>query len=502
MKKLYIIPLVLTFFNGISQEITTQDALRYATEDLTGTARFRAMSGAFGALGGDLSAINVNPAGTAIFNHNMATVTASSFNTNNKSNYYGTSRTQNNSTLDLNQLGAVFVFVDNNETNNWRKISIGLNYENSKNFDNTNYFFGNNTNSIDQYFLRFANGIGNEGVFNVDSANSPFESLSFIDQQAWLGYNSYIVEYDSTNNIYYSNVPNNTTYQQSRYSKATGYNGKFTANFATSYQDKIYFGMNLNFHFTDYVNTYQLIESNNGLYPTGASVSYIEFNNEQYTFGNGFSMNFGAIAKITEAFRIGLAYETPTWHRLTDQLSQNLYTERTEAPNDNDFIGKVTNPNITIEYAPYKLTTPSKWTVSGAYIFDKKGLFSVDVSRKDYSSTQFKPVSDYTGINQSLSENLTEAYEIRMGGEYRIKEFSLRAGYRFEQSPYKVDYTIGDLTGYSGGLGYNFGDSKLDLAYSYSYRNYNQRFISSGMTDTARVRALQNNVTLTYSINF
>ena len=222
MKKLYIIPLVLTFFNGISQEITTQDALRYATEDLTGTARFRAMSGAFGALGGDLSSINVNPAGTAIFNHNMATVTASSFNTNNKSNYYGTSRTENNSTLDLNQLGAVFVFVDNNETNNWRKISIGLNYENSKNFDNTNYFFGNSTNSIDQYFLRFANGIGNEGVFNVDSANSPFESLSFIDQQAWLGYNSYIVEYDSANNIYYSNVPNNTTYQQSRYSKEVG----------------------------------------------------------------------------------------------------------------------------------------------------------------------------------------------------------------------------------------------------------------------------------------
>ena len=502
MKKLYILPFVLTFFNGISQEITTQDALRYGTEDLTGTARFRAMSGAFGSLGGDLSSINVNPAGTAIFNHNMATVTASNFNTNNKSNYYGTSRTQNNSTLDLNQLGAVFVFVDNNETNNWKKISIGLNYENSKNLDNTIYFSGNSSNSIDQYFLRFANGIDNEGVFNVDNANSPFESLPFIDQQAWLGYNSYIVEYDSANNIYYTNVPNNTTYQQSRYSKATGYNGKFTANFATSYKDRIYLGMNLNFHFTDYVNTYQLIESNNGLYPSGASVSYIEFNNEQFTFGNGFSMNFGAIAKITEAFRVGLAYETPTWNRLTDQLSQNLYTERTEAPNDNDFIGKVTNPNITIEYAPYKLTTPSKWTLSGAYVFDKKGLFSVDVSRKDYSNTEFKPVRNYTGINRSMSENLTEAYEIRMGGEYRIKEFSLRAGYRFEQSPYKIDYTMGDLTGYSGGLGYNFGDSKLDLAYSYSYRNYNQRYVSSGMTDTARVRAIQNNVTLTYSINF
>ena len=44
------------------------DALRYSTEELTGTARFKAMSGAFGALGGDPSAININPAGSAIFN--------------------------------------------------------------------------------------------------------------------------------------------------------------------------------------------------------------------------------------------------------------------------------------------------------------------------------------------------------------------------------------------------------------------------------------------------
>ena len=43
------------------------DALRYGQENLTGTARFRAMGGAFGAVGGDLSAINSNPAGSSIF---------------------------------------------------------------------------------------------------------------------------------------------------------------------------------------------------------------------------------------------------------------------------------------------------------------------------------------------------------------------------------------------------------------------------------------------------
>ena len=38
------------------------------------------MGGAFGAVGGDLSAMNLNPAGTSMFNHNQATISVSSFN--------------------------------------------------------------------------------------------------------------------------------------------------------------------------------------------------------------------------------------------------------------------------------------------------------------------------------------------------------------------------------------------------------------------------------------
>lgn len=503
MKKIYILSILLSFFAGVSQEITTQDALRYAIDDITGTARFRSMSGAFGAVGGDLSAININPAGSAIFNHNIFSVSGSNFNTKNKSNYYDTNNKDRFATLDLNQLGAAFVFTDYSTDNKWSKFAIGLNYEKTKNLDNTLFFSGNNPfNSIDQYFLRYANGIGQEGVFNIANANDNFETLSFIDQQAWLGYNSYIIEHDDVNNQYFTNVPNNSILQQSRLNRANGYNGKFTANFATSYNDRLYLGMNLNLHFTDYTTNTQIKESNDGLYPNGASISYIIFNNELYTTGNGFSLNLGAIAKITDDFRIGLAYESPTWQNLTDQLSQNLYTERTEAPNNNTFITKVTDPNITIEFAPYKIKTPAKWTVSGAYIINKTGLISADVSRKDYSKTQFKPIRDYQGINRTMSEDLTEAYEVRIGGEYKIKQVSLRAGYRFEQSPYKIDYAMGDLTGYSGGIGYNFGISRLDLAYSNSHRNYNQRFVSSGMNDTARIRTIQNNVTLTYTINF
>jgi long-subunit fatty acid transport protein len=101
-----------------------------------------------------------------------------------------------------------------------------------------------------------------------------------------------------------------------------------------------------------------------------------------------------------------------------------------------------------------------------------------------------------------MSNVLDDAIEVRLGGEYKIKQVSLRAGYRFDQSPYKVDQAFGDLTGYSGGIGYTFGENRIDLAYTYEHRNMNQALISSGMNDLARISRFNNNVTLSYSINF
>jgi hypothetical protein len=46
------------------------------------------MSGAFGALGGDLSAININPAGSTVFNNNQVGITLSTNSNRNNTNYF------------------------------------------------------------------------------------------------------------------------------------------------------------------------------------------------------------------------------------------------------------------------------------------------------------------------------------------------------------------------------------------------------------------------------
>ena len=128
---------------------------------------------------------------------------------------------------------------------------------------------------------------------------------------------------------------------------------------------------------------------------------------------------------------------------------------------------------------------------------------SLDYSVKDYSKTKFKPENEtyFSDLNQFMSNTLTTATSLRLGGEYIINQFSLRGGYRYEQSPYEDDEIVGDLTGFSLGLGYNFGNTKLDLAYDRAQQDRNQSLYNVGLTDRANINNTTSNITLTLGFN-
>lgn len=521
MKKIVFL-LITGLSFGVSHSQEVSDAVRYAQDNLTGTARFRAMGGAFGAVGGDLSSLSVNPAGSAIFANNQTGVTLSNQSIKNNSNYFGTHTSDDKNSFLLNQAGAVFVFHDRNPNSNWTKIAIGASYENTNNFDNNTVSVGTNlNNSIDEYFLTYANngnnggpvpqnliGLGNnQSIGNLYSflgsnlPNSQYPNLSgYSAQQAMLGYEGRVIIADNINNPnsgYKTNVPAGGNYYQENEVYETGYNSKVSFNIATSYKDRLYLGANLNVHVTDYRRTSTFYEDNDKPLVAGETISSLRFNNDQYTYGNGFSFQLGAIAKVTESFRLGLAYESNTWYELYDEISQSLYTTRQAAGGQP--IDKPVNPNVVNVYEPYTLQTPGKTTFSAAYVFGKSGLISVDYAIKDYGNTKYKPTSDqgFRGLNNQISDELTSTGELRVGAEYKIKQLSLRGGYRFEGSPYKDGTTIGDLTSYSGGLGYNFGTTKVDLAYSYLQRKSDQGFFAQGFNDGAKITSKLNNVSLT-----
>ena len=102
MKKFVLLLLLCTTAQTWAQGIN--QALRYSMTQTNGSARFRAMSGAFGALGGDLSALNSNPAGSAVFSTNQFSASLNNQHTKNSSTYFGNTTTENNISFDLNCL--------------------------------------------------------------------------------------------------------------------------------------------------------------------------------------------------------------------------------------------------------------------------------------------------------------------------------------------------------------------------------------------------------------
>jgi hypothetical protein len=83
-----------------------------------------------------------------------------------------------------------------------------------------------------------------------------------------------------------------------------------------------------------------------------------------------------------------------------------------------------------------------------------------------------------------MSSTLQNTGELRVGAEYKIERLSLRGGYRYEQSPYQDKTTIGDLTGYSGGLGYNL--VLLNLIYPMRTKRESQQGFSRKVLPTEK----------------
>lgn len=477
----------------LAQDVT--DAVRYSMDEIQGTARFRAMGGAFGALGGDMSAVNINPAGSAIFNNSHASLTLGYFDKQDDITYFNGINTSSNSNVDVNQLGAAFVFSNANPNSPWKSFTLSAAFDRVADFDDDWVANGVNPNtSIVEYFFAFADEQRLDEISalpgeTISQAYSEIGSIfGFGNQQAFLGFEGFIIDpvEDTDDNTAYIRNINGTDFNQRFAYSSRGYNGKMAFNFATNYNDRFYFGINLNAHFINFERTTLFDESNSNAGSSG--VTDVSFDNNLLTTGSGFSFQLGGIAKVTEEFRIGLSYNSPTWYRISEETSQFLATTRIE---NGTSINQTVNPNVVNIFPDYRLQTPGKLTGSLAYVFGKKGLLSFDYSVKDYANAQFRPTSDvfFSALNNEINNTLTSASSYRFGGEYRFKQLSFRGGYRFEESPYQDDTLFGDLTGYSLGLGYSFGSFNLDLAFSQTERDVNYQLYNVGLTDSALIQS-------------
>ena len=508
MKKVTLLFIAVLLMSNIrAQDIT--DAVRYSTDEIEGTARFKSMSGAFGALGGDLSAININPAGSAIFSNSHAGISLGVFGKDNTVNFFNGVDNTSDSNLDINQAGAAFVFQNVNPNSKWKKYVLGIAYDRIGNFDDEWSANGiNPTNTIGQYFEEFANGLRLDEISalpgeTISQAYSEIGSaFGFGNQQAFLGFESFILDpvIDAGDNTTYINNITGGNYNQRFFLSSTGFNGKLGFNLSGQYGEKIHLGVNVNTHFLNFERSTFLIENNSN---TNSFISRVGFENNLRTTGSGISFQLGSIIKVTKALRVGLAYNSPTWFNISEETTQSIETTRRINDDTNPLL--IIAPDVVNIFPEYRLQTPGKVTGSLAYVFGSRGLLSFDYSRKDFSQTKFRPQSDafFSFQNNQIEDLLGVSNTYRIGGEYRHKQVSFRGGYRMEESPYRDDNFFGDLTGYSLGLGYKFGNATLDLAFSQSEREINAQLFSNSQafSDAAQIDTRFTDVVLTLAFN-
>lgn len=407
MKKILFIGAIFCSLVTNAQSLGLNDTgALFSDDDNNGTARYRALSGAFGALGGDLSAIEVNPAGAAVFLKSEATFTLNSRSESIAADYYGTNTTFDDNFTNLSQAGAIFTFK-NNHSDRWKRTSVGFNYTMGKDFNN--------------YWQ--ANG------------NSQFATFIYGSD--------YTDDGDDTNDTQYSNTDGQ------RFENLTsGKNNKYTLSIASQYSDDLYIGASFSTRDINFVQRVSLSEDNNdGNGNTNAEYAYLR--EDLAAVGTGASFTLGIISKPSDNTRLGLSYQSPTWYDFEEEFSSEE----------------------GLNFAAYSLRTPAKLTGSFAYIFDNKGLISVDYGIKDFSNIKYTPnTSSYNDANQIFNSDFRSASELRVGTEWRVKNASFRGGFHHKQSPYKDALSSDNLKGYSLGFGYKFGNMKLDLSYENANR--------------------------------
>ncbi|QSS97350.1 OmpP1/FadL family transporter [Psychroflexus sp. ALD_RP9] len=491
----------IIFILGISSNAQNfKDALLFSNEDLQGTARFMGMGGAFGAVGGDLSALKINPAGSAIFATNQATFTLD-YKHNHNNNLFRQNKTQTNSSdLDISQAGVMFVFKANNEDVPVKKITFGINYDRVSNLNDEFFAFGLNNNSIASYFVNQANGIPLDNL-------TPFTNESFFErydgigneyglsgQEAYLAYEAFVINStnpnDLSNTTYEPNVFANNLNQQYAYG-IDGNSGKVSFNSAIDIFNKLMLGININGYFIDYSRATSFDEQNgetNG-------VNRIVFDNLLNVRGSGISFDFGAIYKPINEVRIGVSYKTPTWMNIQEELFHEISTNS----QDNGFVNA--NPEIFNIFPDYKFRTPSTFTGSLALILNKNLLISADFTSRNYTNMKFNS-NGFQQANEEISTLMQTATELNFGGEYRIKNISLRAGYNYHESPFSSEVIATDINRFTFGLGYALGNTRFDISYVNTQQDRREQVIRSGLESPVSINANQHNITAGVSFAF
>lgn len=460
-KNKYYVALMLSFVGFTSSFAQdSYDAARFASSDLNGTARYVGMGGALSALGGDISVMQSNPAGTALFRKNEASFTLGVNMTSEGALGHDASR------MSVDNAGVIFAtrYGSSNDSG-LRFVNFGVNY-----VKNTN-FLGNLKTGVNNLQNTFSQTYQIADLANVcyDTGNWGFiadMAAPYYDKDGNLVFEGIIGEDDKG---YFGIGAKEANYHRATY----GSNTEVDANISFNVSDRYFFGVS--------VGAYNIDYSRESYYEElGVDGNYYDFSNWYETTGDGFDIKLGFICRPLQSspFRFGISIHTPTWYDMEDVNGSTLYY------NDNFVVDKIADPFRYSYRTPWKFGLSLGHTI-GNYIAIGAEYGYSDISTAKYSSNGWDNDTYFRNINEITKSTLQSQHTLKLGMEVKPSdELSVRVGYNYISSPFKSDayrtiqydspFTETDFTNWKDtnrftfGLGYRFNGGYVDVAYQYT----------------------------------
>lgn len=469
------------------------DALKYSQQDIRGTARYMGMAGAFGALGGDITTLSQNPAGIGVYRNSDIAATIDLSNQVSSVNTAGVKSSDNKFKFSCNNFGFVWTVRFNQQA--LKNLNFGFAYNKQKSFDRTyktSYSGITGASSLSSYIAALSEGYSANAFSDDGSSYNPY------DQSPWLnvlGYQSYLISPKSTaNNTWSGIVGSGSEATGDLYVREKGSIDEYNFNIGGNIYDVFYWGIGLTV--TDF--SYDLQSGygeslTNGYLPGDEGVvvapnasGWYLMQNMLHTNGSGVKANLGVIMRATNNFRLGFAFHTPNYYKMTDTYIASVKYDFNQ--NGTSYNDLAETPNGSYSY---EFQSPWRMIASAAYVFGQGGILSFDYEYTASSGMSFDDpysVDMFYNTNREISEMLSPVHTFKIGGELRITpQFSVRLGYAYQTSPVKSEYrsgreipTVGTSTiftldretnYFTVGLGYRFSNVYVDLAYMHRYRS-------------------------------
>ena len=463
------------------------DALTFSENNYEGTARTVAMGNAFTALGGDLGAVTINPASSAVAGYSQISITPSfTISTNTAQGvspyddgtlpYFERKMKSNRSRFNIPNVGMTFNW-DTGRKTGLKSMSFGFIVNKTAGWDEDVYASGQN--STTSFMGQMAAEATEMGYLGADlGANDAYD---FMPWKMVAGYQSGMIStfggYDDqfvgASELIFSNPTTGNdeialggTLDQSYGRRVTGSKYDYIFNFGANVSDFLYIGANLGVNTIDY--SYNEYFKESAVDPSDFEINFDDgaamyFESMKYNYaydvsGSGVFAKVGFILTPAGGFRIGAAIQTPT---LTT-LYENWRTSASTNFSDNSFDGSSSSPYGENRYT---LRSPMRANVGLAYTFGSLGVISADYEMCNYGGMRFDGSSydrDYFDeVNADIRERFGTAHSLRAGLEVRpTGSLALRAGYNITGSAEKYD-VYGDAVdavytkNISFGLGYN-----------------------------------------------